>query len=423
MIHKLKKITGHLVVFSLFLVSIFACDFLEEDAFKIYTEGGEVQYRGKFDSVRVFSGKNRVQLNAFVNSDPKVTSYRIYWANRRDSIVFPIATNQIATKISQIIDSLEQNTYNFEIVTYDDAGNSSIPVFSIGKVFGDRYESSLLNRLLVKNDLQVVDNSAVVQFAPVNTSSGIIDSEIEYTDNNSVTKSFIIPADSTYQLVLDNFDPGNTFKYRSSYKPDSTSIDIFYTDYDVIEPSLPVTEAPYFKNAKAPFSLLETGGGRYATPTDWIHNDGALNHNGYGVLDTQSDRDRFNLVSGFEGEPNIVNGKIYQKMRLASGTYTYSLTTEANNYNGIDDQVYMTAALGDTLPDVIDVEISSQTLAFSRISGPARTYSIEFTLTDDFTNIAIGIALTNGIDPNDPSAPPTNINRFMTIDNFTLKKN
>lgn len=423
MIHKLKKIISYLFLFCIVLFSINACDFLDEDAYKEYAEGGEIQYRGKLDSIQIFSGKNRVQLNALVNSDPRVSSYRVYWGNRRDSVVFPITENQIATNISSIIDNLEENTYNFEVVTYDDMGNSSIPVFAIGKVFGDNYQSSLLNRLLVKNDLQVADNSAIVQFAPVDTSSGIIDSEVEYTDNNNVTKSFTIPADSTYQIVLDNFDPGNTFKYRSSFKPDPTSIDIFYTDYSVVEATVPITEAPYFENASAPFTLLETGGGRYATPTDWIHNQGALNHNGYGVLDTQGGRNRFNLVSGFGGEPNIVNGKIYQKMRLASGTYTYSLTTESNNYDGVNDQVYMTAALGDTLPDVVDVEIASETLAFARISGAARTYSIEFTLTEDFTNIAIGIALTNGINPNDPSAPPTNINRFMTIDNFTLKKN
>ena len=109
-------------------------------------------------------------------------------------------------------------------------------------------------------------------------------------------------------------------------------------------------------------------------------------------------------------------------MRLRSGTYTYTLVTEGNNYNGVNDQVYMTAALGDILPDVIDVETSSETLAFARISGPANTYKIEFTLTEDLTDIAIGLALTNGINPNDPSAPPVNINRYMTIASFSLQK-
>lgn len=422
MINKLKNITYSLFLLGVFVIGFNACS-VEADDFKKYTEGGEISYTGKLDSVEIFSGKNRIKLNALLSTDPQVSSFRVYWASRNDSVVIPVQENQIATNISHIIDNLEENTYNFEIVTFDDKGNSSVPVFSIGKVFGDRYQNSIINRPLVKKDLQIADNSAIVQFAPVDTSSGIIDSELEYIDNNNVTKSYTIPADSTYQLILNNFDPGNTFKYRSSFKPDSTSIDTFYTDYSIVEATVPISEPPYFKNASKPFKLLEIGTGRYGTPTDWIHNEGALNHNGYGVYDSNSGGGIFNLVSGYGGEPNIVNGKVYQKMRLRSGTYTYTLVTEGNNYNGINDQVYMTAALGDILPDVIDIETSSETLAFSRISGPANTYKIEFTLTEDLTDIAIGLALTNGINPNDPSAPPTNINRYMTIASFSLQKN
>lgn len=422
MTHKIKKTAIPLLFVYILLLVFNACTSDEYD-YKKYVKGGEISYAGKLDSVKIFSGKNRIKLNALMSTDPLVTSYRVYWGNKKDSVVISVQENQIANNISQIIEDLEENTYNFEIRTFDDNGNGSIPVFAIGKVYGDRYQNTIINRPLVKKDLQVADNSAVVQFAPVDTTTGIIDSEVVYIDNNNETKSFIIPADSTYQIVLNNFDPGNTFKYRSSFKPDPTSIDIFYTDYSVIEAIVPITEAPYFGNATFPFKLLEIGTGRYGTPTDWIHNEGALNHGGYGVYDSNSGGGIFNLVSGYGGEPNIVNGKIYQKMRLPKGTYSYTLVTQGNNYNGVNDQVYMTAALGDELPDVKDVEISSKTLGFSRISGPAKTYTIEFTLTEDLTNIAIGLALTNGIDPNDPSATPVNINRFMTIASFSLKKN
>lgn len=413
MINKLKKIINPLFLFSILLVGINACDALDEDAYKVYTDGGEIQYRGKFDSVQIFPGRNRVQLSAIVNSDPRVTSYRVYWGNRSDSAVFPIQKSQIATKISQIIENLDENTYNFEVLTFDDQGNSSIPVFSIGKVFGSNYEAILLNRSLVKQAYQPADNSAVVQFAPIDTTSGIIDSELEYTDNQNVTKTFKISADSLDDLILENFDLGNTFKYRSSYVPDPTSIDTFYTAYNIIKPDEPITVAPYFVNASAPFTILEReNSNRYATPTDWILNDGALNHNGLGVVDTQRS-DEFNLVSGFGGEPDIVNGKIYQRMRLEPGTYTYTVTARANNFVGANDKVYFLAALGSELPDVDNVEASTNTLAFKRVTtSAAQTYESEFTLTEDFTNISIGIAVAN-----DPGQ-----NRFMQITSFALKK-
>ncbi|WP_299060045.1 DUF4998 domain-containing protein [uncultured Polaribacter sp.] len=413
MINKIKKIISHIFLFSILLIGINACDALDEDAYKVYTDGGEIQYRGKFDSVQIFPGRNRVQLSAIVNSDPRVTSYRVYWGNRSDSAVFPIQKSQIATKISQIIENLDENTYNFEVLTFDDQGNSSIPVFSIGKVFGSNYEAILLNRSLVKQAYQPADNSAVVQFAPIDTTSGIIDSELEYTDNQNVTKTFKISADSLDDLILENFDLGNTFKYRSSYVPDPTSIDTFYTAYNVIKPDEPITIAPYFVNASAPFTILEReNSNRYATPSDWILNDGALNHNGFGVVDTQRS-DEFNLVSGFGGEPDIVNGKIHQRMRLEPGTYTYTVSARANNFVSENDKVYFLAALGSELPDVDNVEASTNTLAFKRVTtSAAQTYETEFTLTEDFTNISIGIAVAN-----DPGQ-----NRFMQITSFALKK-
>lgn len=415
MIHKLKKVIKPLFLFGILLLGINACDFLEEDAFKAYTDGGEIQYRGKFDSVQIFPGRNRVQLNAQVSTDPRVTSYRVYWGNRSDSVVIPLQKSQIATKISQIIDNLEENTYNFEILTFDEEGNSSIPVFAIGKVFGEKYEEILLNRTLVKQNYQPANNSVIVQFAPVDTTSGIIDSEIEYTDNKKETKTFRVPADSTYQVILENFDLGNTFKYRSSFVPDTTSIDTFYTAYSVIEPIEPITIAPYFQNASAPFTILaRESGNRYATPGDWIHNDAALSHNGFGVVDTNGGDDVFNLVTGFGGEPDVVNGKVYQRMRLEAGTYTYTVNGGSNNFSGFDDKVYFLAALGGDLPDVDNLETNANTLAFERVATSlASTYQMQFTLTEDFTNISIGLVFEN--------SPGTN--RFMTISSFVLKKN
>ncbi|WP_197026328.1 DUF4998 domain-containing protein [Polaribacter sp. Hel_I_88] len=417
-----KNIVKQIALTLVLIISIIGCNSLSEDDYKKFTEGGEILYSGKLDSVRVFSGDTRVQLTAQLSSDPKVKSYRVYWSNKKDSAVFPVLESQIATEITQIIDGLDENIYNFQIQTFDEEGNSSVPVFAIGRVYGERYRSSLRNRPLLKQDIVASNNTALIEFAPVDLTRGLVETEIEYTDNNNVTQSLTIEAANNEEFVLENFDAGNTFKYRSAFRPDTLSIDTFYTDFTVITPTVPITEAPYFKNASEPFKVGEFSGVRYGTPEDWIHNEGALNHNGFGVYDSNGGGGLFNLVSGY-GEPNLVNAKVYQKMRIAAGTYTYTATTKGNNYNGVNDQVYMTAALGETLPDVVDVESSAATLGFERIAGAPRTYSITFTLTDDFTNIAIGLAATNGIDPNNPSASPTNINRYMTFRSFTLTKN
>ncbi|WP_372755754.1 DUF4998 domain-containing protein [Mariniflexile sp.] len=415
MINNIKKTSLPLFLLA-FCISIFnACTPTSADDYKKYTEGGEILYSGKLDSVKIFSGHNRIKLEGMLSPDPKVTSYRIYWSNKKDSIDVPVSESDIANTISKIVEGLEENIYNFEIRTFDDKENSSIPVFITGTVYGDRYINSLINRPLVKNTIESA-TTALIQFAPVDLTSGIFESEIEYIDSNNELQSFTVPVENKDPIVLTDFIDGNTFKYRSVFRPDPTCIDIFYTNYTVVTPAIPIAEAPYLNNAVFPFTLLESGGGRYGTPTAWIHNSGALNHGGYGVYDSNGGGGKFNLVSGY-GEPNIINGKVYQKLRLSPGTYTYTVITEGNNYNGIDDQVYFTAALGNVLPDVIDVETSPNTLTFERVYGVARTYTLSFTLTQPFTDIAIGVALTNG-----EKASGGPVDRYMTIKSFALTK-
>jgi len=425
--NNLKQISKQLTSVLFLLAVILGCSSLAEDDYKKFTEGGEILYAGRLDSVKIFPGENRVQLKAQLSSDPKVTSYRVYWSNKKDSVVIPVTQNQIGTEITQIINGLEENIYNFQIQSFDNQGNSSVGVFATGRVYGARYRASLNNRPLLNEDIAFLDEAILLKFAPVDLTRGLVETEVEYIDKNSAMKSVVVKADNNGEVKLENFNIGNeSYKYRSLFKPDSLSIDNFYTDFTVITPKVPEVPTsvdPYFKNASVPYELLETGGGRYATPTEWIHNSGALNHGGYGVLDTQPSNDIINLVTGYGGEPNIVNGKVYQRMRLPAGTYTYEVTTGNGNYNAVNDQLYFTAALGFELPNVSDVETSSNTLAFRRVSGGANTYQMDFTLTGNSTVISIGFALTNGIDPNDPNAAPQNINRFMTIPSFTLTKN
>ena len=416
MINNIKKIALPLFLLGFCLAVFNSCSTTSADDYKQYTEGGEILYAGKIDSLKVFSGNNRIKLEGMLSSDPKVTSYRVFWSNRKDSVVVPVSANEVGTKISKIVDGLPENIYNFEFRTYDAQGNSSIPVFITGKVYGDRYISSLVNRPLVRSTIDEDAATATIQFVAVDLTSGIFESQVEYTDSNNVLQSLTIPVANVDPIVLTNFINGNTFKYRSVFKPDPTCIDIFYTDYKVVTPAIPIAEPPYLKNASFPFAFITPIGPRYGTPTVWIHNAGALNHNGYGVYDSNGGGGKFNLVSGY-GEPNIINGKVYQKLRLLPGTYTYTVITEGNNYNGIDDQVYLTVALGNTLPDVIDIETSTSTLAFARVSGPAKTYTLSFTLTQPFTDIAIGLAATNGVKAN--GSP---VDRYMTFKSFALTK-
>lgn len=404
--NRIKNILG------VFIILVMICSCADEDEYLKFTEGGEILYTGRMDSVAVFSGKNRVRLKGLLSSDPKVTSFRVYWANRSDSVVFPVDPNRPSDSINQTIDNLPENIYNFEIRTFDNQNNSSIPVFRTGRVYGDRYISSLRNRPIAESALR--GDSVEIDFVEADLTSGIFTTELEYTDEDGVKKEIVIPTDSS-GLVLRNFQSGEFFRYRSGFRPDTTSIDNFYTPYNTIVPILPITEAPYIENRSTPFAISDASGQRYSTPADWVHNDAALIYHGsYGNVDSQGAND-MNIVTGYGGVPDLVNAKLFQRLNLEAGTYTFTFVASNGNWN-LNDQLYVLAAQGTELPDVDDVESSEQTLAFQRVANGigqtnGHTYTMSFTLTET-TQVTLGLVVSN--------VPGTS--RFMRVKSFSLTK-
>ena len=111
-----------------------------------FLEGGEIEYTGKIDTVAVLAGDGRVAVTGRFGSDPKVVNCRIYWNLRADWVEVPVDLSQ-SNQLYKIIE-LPENSYSFEIMTYDKLGNSSIPVTATGSSYGDSYKSSLSNRLI-----------------------------------------------------------------------------------------------------------------------------------------------------------------------------------------------------------------------------------------------------------------------------------
>ena len=122
----------------------------------------------------------------------------------------------------------------------------------------------------------------------------------------------------------------------------------------------------------------------------------------------------WDLESGW-GQPDILNGKVYQVLFLEPGTYTYTINIFATNYQGTRgtaDQGYFVVAEGNTLPDVVDVEEAEETLVFERVdSENGNVSTLTFTITEP-TEVAIGAETTN-----DEGA-----GRYLQVESFRLVK-
>jgi hypothetical protein len=210
-------------------VILFSCT--KSDEYKKYTEGGEIIYTGRVDSVRAYPGNNRIRLSMILLSDPKITKVKVYWNNRSDSAVKPVTRGPGIDTIYFMLNNMAEGTHAFEIFTYDNDGHSSIRTDAIGRVYGQNYINSLFNRPL-KSVVYKGDSTQIKWFSP---SSQTIGQEINYLDSigNVPRSAFAAKADT--MTTLYRIRRLSNFQYRTLYKPDPASLDTFYSNYQSVQ--------------------------------------------------------------------------------------------------------------------------------------------------------------------------------------------
>lgn len=239
-----------------------------DSKYEQFIKPGGVSYVGKAVDPVVYNGRDRVKISWLRGADPKVTNAKIFWNNFTDSIEVEIPPTEDTVNV--LIEGLEERTYAFVIRTYDHAGNISVPVEVLGKVYGENYQSSLLNRVVLSSIMVPGLNKGKVftQWADSDASNGAIANEIAYTNVSGDTETIRLPSDST-ALIIDEFKPGTTYRYRTLFLPDSLSIDTFYTDYHIQESIALYGELP---NDNFRILNLPTDAHDPNNPNDWSLN-------------------------------------------------------------------------------------------------------------------------------------------------------
>ena len=224
----MKKILHNIMIMVLFImICAFSACTKMDSTYKNYVVPGGLTYSGKATSPKVFPGLNRVKITWLRGSDPSVTSAKVFWNNYLDSLIVPIPPT--GDSISVIIDNLLEKPYAFVIRTYDGKGNRSIPVEVMGGSYGAKYQAHLLTQP-VNSTLVNAKGKATIEWGAADISNGAYATEVKYTDTlgNIKTKSF--PTNLKKSEIFD-LKPNTTYQYRTMFRPDSSSIDNFYTPY------------------------------------------------------------------------------------------------------------------------------------------------------------------------------------------------
>ena len=167
-------------------------------------------------------GNGRIEIAWQNSGDPKVTKARIFWNNYTDSV--EMAVDAGMKTISRIIDPIEEDSYSFMVRTYDTKGNVSIPVEVMGAVYGERYISSLTNRILRSASYDGLDLTLNWFGVGKEDEEGV---NVNYTDIHGVNRNMVVDPSETETLIPD-FDVSLPLFYNTMYKPDSLAIDVFH---------------------------------------------------------------------------------------------------------------------------------------------------------------------------------------------------
>lgn len=214
------------------VILLVACS--DWDEYKKYTQDGEIIYTGKFDSVVVFPGKERVRLWGTITRDPKVEKCKIYWNNFRDSVLFDIDGLNNDFMFDGIF-GVEEGTKSFTVYTYDAAGNSSVGVTITGNSYGSRYRNTLSNRRI--KSIGYDEAATTIYWDLIDKTLGPVQMEVSYKALTGDTV-VITPATETTTILKGLDFENDSFTWRTVFRPlpltpNVVCIDTFCTKYSI----------------------------------------------------------------------------------------------------------------------------------------------------------------------------------------------
>jgi hypothetical protein len=359
--------------------------------YRSFLDKKELIYPGVVSSLKVAPGNNRVLLTWSPSPDPTVNKYIVYWNDGNDSTIVKATSHTSTDTVRCYISDLGEYSYTFSLVSFDDKGNRSITSTTKGvKVYGPLYSAGLVNRPYNNSNPSSFNGEVVtLNFSAPDTVN--ITTEIKYTTTSGTVKSvFLGPNDNS--VTLADYKIGVPVLYRSSYLPVTGAVDTFYTSkFDKFPVTKDVT-VNYLKNAINPIQPLETDvGDRFRSPRDWIVNDAIKNKTGNSSFGSKmggwgADGGGSLLVTTEAPQPDVVNGKIYQTVKLPAGSYTFRVNLIAGNYGS--NPCLIVVAPGTTLPNLSGNVPGAPTLGYADLNSR----ELSFVLTEE-TTVSIGFLM------------------------------
>jgi len=182
------------------------------DDFKKYIADGEIHYTGKMDSVKIYSGKERVMLYGLLKSDPNIDRIVVSWDNGKDSMVYPFAKQHAGIDTFTRTFPVNEGVKSFKVTTHDPDGNKSVDVYAVGTSYGETFRRRLANRNILSLDFG--DAATTVNWDVMDGSTGPEYTEVLYEDSLGNERRVATPV-SEASSVLGGLTLSTTIRYRT----------------------------------------------------------------------------------------------------------------------------------------------------------------------------------------------------------------
>lgn len=360
------------------------------DEYLHYTEGISNVYTGKLDSAIFLAGNGRILFHGELSSDPKVNRIGLYWniGIKQDSL--SIDVNYETDKIVEQLIEIGEGSYNFEIYTYDGAGNHSIPVICSGNSYGQNYIDGLYNRVVKSCALDGED--IVIEWYTGSEDSPY--TVVTYTGvNGKPAEVRVAPTEEETRLPQVG---ENQFRVQSVFIPEENAIDLFQPEAKLYFVS-DITSL-YLKNAGPNIEGDEVpDGSPWGVPKYWQVTPNVRNQENNTVGGWKNEQyEQYKGLIHFESQnwsgPGFENGKVWQTPVLQPGTYEFTVFYLRGN-TADDQYIHLVAASGDTLPDREALETDALAWKHLLPSDQGKENSIRFTLTEA-GSISLGLVVT-----------------------------
>jgi len=205
-----------------------------DDTYSGFIKDGEIVYTAKVDSATTYPGNNRIALSMLLTSDPKISKVKVFWATSVsiDSAEKIVQRTSGVDTVRFTFGSMAEGTYTFNIYTYDNAGHRSVESDVIGTVYGEKYLNQLVNRAIKSSTYDNTAKTGVIKWFGVG--NDVIGEEIVYTDSTGRVKDLLQKHESAADTatILPVYKKGNSFQFRTLYKPAPNAIDTFYSAFE-----------------------------------------------------------------------------------------------------------------------------------------------------------------------------------------------